>query len=128
MANTAILVGNSQYRLLNELACCHDDLIAIKELLEATEKYSEIVVIEDMDADGLKSRIRAVTDKDSSTGEIFFYFTGHGYQREEEFYYCAANFDAKRPNETGLSISELHTLLRLADAELARSMHEGWRV
>ena len=118
MANTAVLVGNSQYRSLNKLSCCHDDLLAMRELLEAADKYSEINVIENTDADCLKSRMRASIDKNQSTGELFFYFTGHGCQQEDEFYYCATNFDPKRPNKTGLSSSELHTLLRLANADV----------
>ena len=55
MTNKAILVGNCQYRFLTDLACCHDDLLAIRELLEAAEKYSEIELIENADADELKS-------------------------------------------------------------------------
>ena len=118
MANTAILVGNSRYRSLSELSCCHEDLLAMRELLEAAEKYSEIEVIEDTDADKLKSRMRAAIDKNQSPEELFFYFTGHGCQQEDEFFYCATNFDSKRPNETGLSSNELHTLLRLANAQV----------
>lgn len=45
MANTAILIGNSLYRSLGPLPCCHDDLLAMKELLEAAEKYESITVI-----------------------------------------------------------------------------------
>ena len=118
MANTAVLIGNSQYRSLRALSCCHDDLVAMRELLEATEKYSEIEIIENTGADELKSRMRAAIDKIQPKEELFFYFTGHGCQQEEEFYHCATNFDSERPNETGLSSNELHTLLRLADAEL----------
>ena len=118
MANTAVLVGNSDYDSLSTLSCCHDDLVAMKELLEATKKYSEIEVIENNNADELKSRMRDAIDKNQSTGELFFYFTGHGWQQEEEFYYCATNFNLKRPNETGLSNTELHTLLRLANADV----------
>ena len=118
MANIAILVGNSDYHSLGTLACCHDDLLAMRELLEATGKYAEIEIIENTQADDLKSRIRAVIDKGPSTDELLFYFTGHGYQYDSEFFYCTTNFDSKRPNETGLSSSELHTLLRLANADL----------
>lgn len=118
MTNTAVLIGNSKYKSLTDLPCCLDDLLAMKELLEATQKYSEIKIIENNDADGLKSKMRDAIDKNQSTGELFFYFTGHGYLQENEFYYCATNFNSKRPNETGLSNSELHTLLRLADADV----------
>ena len=118
MANTAILVGNSQYKFLRELSCCHKDLEAMKELLEATKKYSEIEIIENTDADELKSRIRAAIDKNQPTEELFFYYTGHGCVNDGGYYHCATNFDSKQPNVTGLSLEELHTLLRLADANL----------
>lgn len=118
MANLAILVGNVHYQNLADLNCCHDDLIAIEGLLKATEKYDSVVIIEDADADSLKTQIRSTIDKLQSVEELFFYFTGHGHQHEVEFYFCPTNFDSRRPNETGLSTTELHTLLRLADAGL----------
>jgi uncharacterized caspase-like protein len=118
MANIAILVGNTDYRNLTRLECCHDDVLAIKQLLEATEKYVEIDVIKDADADELKSRIRNALDKGQPVNEVFFYYTGHGFQHEAEFFFCASNFDTKRPNETGISTTDLHTLLKLADAGL----------
>ena len=118
MANTAVLVGNSQYSNLRELPCCHADLVAMKELLEATGKYSKIEVIEDAEADELKSRLRLANDENQSIEELFFYFTGHGCQQEDEYYCCATNFDSKQPNVTGLSSNELHTLLRQANANL----------
>ena len=118
MVNAAILIGNSRYSSLPSLACCHADLHAMKELLELTAKYSDICLIEDSDADVLKSRVREAILNRKSTNELFLYFTGHGYQHETDFYLCAADFDAKRPNETGLSTDELHALLRLANANL----------
>src|SRR5258706_12122115 len=78
MANAAILVGNIEYQRLSKLECCHDDLLAIKQLLEATEKYEEITIIENAEADPLKSQLRAAVDKVQSPEELLFYFTGHG--------------------------------------------------
>jgi hypothetical protein len=118
MANAAILIGNTDYRSLPKLKCCHDDVLAIKQLLGATEKYEEITIIENAEADALNSQLRAAIDKVQSPEELFFYFTGHGHQHETEFFFCATNFDSKRPNETGISTTELHTLLKLADAGL----------
>ena len=118
MANAAILIGNSRYRSLRTLACCQADVHAMKELLEATEKYTDICVIEDADANSLKSQIRDAIQGRASTGELFFYFSGHGYQHESDFYLCATDFDVKEPNVTGLSTDELHSLLRLANADL----------
>jgi hypothetical protein len=118
MGGIAILVGNTAYDHLNELACCHDDLEAMQELLSATEKYAEVFVIENAPSDGLKAKLREVIDKTTKPEELFFYFTGHGDQQASDFYFCATNYDGRRPNETGLSNTELHTLLRLADADL----------
>jgi hypothetical protein len=118
MANAAILIGNSEYRIQPGLPCCHDDLLAMKELLEAVEKYETITVIENADADTLKQQLREAVDRVPSPNELFFYFTGHGHSHEGELFHCATNFDPARPNQTGLSTTELHTILRPANAAL----------
>lgn len=118
MPNIAILVGNSEYRSLANLDCCKADVAAMSELLEATGKYETIAIIRNANANDLKEKIRAAVDGAGSPGELFFYYTGHGFSHEEEFFYCATNFDSSRPNETGLATTDLHTFLRLANANL----------
>lgn len=122
MPNAAILIGNSEYRNATRLQCCRADVLAVEELLIATDKYEKITKIENVDADELKERLRAALDAVKSPEELFFYFTGHGFLHETEFFLCAKNFDPKRPNETGLSETELHTHLRLPDAKLVISV------
>jgi hypothetical protein len=90
----------------------------MRELLDGTEKYETIETIENASANDLKAKIRAAVNNAKLPAELFFYYTGHGYSYEEEFFYCATNFDSNRPNETGLSTTDLHTLLRLANADL----------
>ena len=118
MPNIAILVGNTEYRTLGPLACCGEDLVAIQELIESTGKFQTVEVLLNQDSSQLKDRIRFTVDAHSNIEEIFFYFTGHGYQNEADFFFCGTNFDVHRPNETGLSNDELHTLLRPANADL----------
>ncbi|SEC68994.1 Caspase domain-containing protein [Rhizobiales bacterium GAS188] len=118
MPNIAILVGNTEYCSLAKLDCCRADVVAMSELLDATEKYETIEIIENADANDLKAKIRAAVDKTKSPAELFFYYTGHGYSYEDEFFYCATDFNSNRPNETGLSTTDLHTFLRLANADL----------
>jgi len=118
VANVALLVGNTTYQTLSALDCCDDDVSAINELLIATEKFERIELLLNADSSHLKDRIRRAIDSYDSIGEIFFYFSGHGFQHNGEFFFCATNFDTKRPYETGLSNDELHTLLRSADAEV----------
>ena len=118
MTNVAILIGNAEYSSLPTLDCCKADVQAMKELLEATKKFAGIRTVENATADTIKAKVRQAIDESSSTDELFLYFSGHGYQHESGFYLCATDFDSKRPNATGLSIDELHALLRLADANL----------
>jgi hypothetical protein len=118
MPNLAVLIGNTDYHAMTRLECCRDDVHAIHELLKATEKFEDVMIIENADSDALKLQLRNALDKVKSPEELFLYFTGHGHVHEMEFYHCATNFDAKRPNETGLSTTELHTLLRPSDAGL----------
>ena len=86
MGKTAILIGNTRYRSLQDLPCCQSDVQAMKELLEATEKFARISVISDAAADDMKAEIRAVIDVGTAVDELFFYFTGHGYQHEDDFF------------------------------------------
>lgn len=118
MPNSAILIGNSEYRNAPRLECCRADVLAVEELLIATGKYATITKIEDADADDVKEQLRVALDAIKSPEELFFYFTGHGHAHEKEFFLCPKNFDSKRPHQTGLSETELHTLLRLPDANL----------
>ena len=116
MKNLAVLLGNSEYESLTNLPCCHHDIEAVHDLLRATEKYSDVVVIENEHADTLKDKIRDAVQGDTKLQELFFYFTGHGFVKQSEFFHCAPDFDKKRPNETGLSLDDLHKLLRIPDA------------
>ena len=118
MANIAVLVANTEYRSGGSLACCAQDLAAVEELIQSTRRFPVVETLLNQESSQLKDRIRSVVDNNSNIEEIFFYFTGHGYQNEADFFFCATNFDVRRPNETGLSNDDLHTLLRPANAEL----------
>jgi hypothetical protein len=118
LANVAVLIGNTDYKLLNKLECCSADVEAMQGLLAATGRFDNIEVILNSDSAHLKERVRTVIDAHKSISEIFFYYTGHGFMRGPEFYYCATDFDDKRPNETGIANSELHVLLRSLEADL----------
>jgi hypothetical protein len=124
MPNIAILIGNTEYRSLARLDCCRADVAAMRELLDATERYETTEIIENADANDLKAKIRGAIDKSKSSTDLFIYYTGHGYSYEDEFFYCATNFDSNRPNETGLSTTELHTLLHACPVDTQE--HQIW--
>ncbi|WP_408913681.1 caspase domain-containing protein [Brucella pseudogrignonensis] len=114
MASTAILIGNAVYQNGNDLDCCANDVAAMKELMEATGKFDRVEVRVDIDANTIRDTIRESLPANEEQSEVFFYFSGHGAQTDGDFYYCGTSFDSRRPNETGVSHSELHGLFRAA--------------
>ena len=118
MTTVAILVGSSSYTTQTQLPCCRTDVEAIGALLESTERFEAIHRVLDEDAAGLKKHLRDLIHQSSEHGEIFFYFSGHGHIEDTEFFFCARDFDPRRPFETGLSNSELMNLFRERDPEL----------
>ncbi len=118
MGNIAIVIGNSEYQSSPNLECCLADVTAISGLLNATNKYDSVKTLTNKKAADLKDAIRTFLEDAGVVKELFFYFSGHGCQKSDEFFFNATDFDAARPNETGLSHSELHTLLKATNAEL----------
>ncbi|WP_161974057.1 caspase family protein [Rhizobium deserti] len=114
MPSTAILIGNASYVNANDLSCCRDDVLAMRELLEATSRFDKIIDCIDLDADSMRDAVRNALPPEEKQNEVFFFFSGHGAQIESEFYYCGTKFEYKRPNETGVSHSDLHGLFRAA--------------
>ena len=118
MASLAILIGNSAYKQQPELPCCHNDVEAMNELMIATGRFDDIHVLANVDSNALKSGVRDALAGVVSLNELFIYFSGHGFQLDQQSYLCGTDFDARRPNETGLSHAELHSLIRPASPDL----------
>lgn len=119
MKNIAFLVGISTYDHQPHLPCCRTDVDAMEALVRRTERFDVIVPVHDVSAERLKEELRSRLEVGSGPiGEIIFYFSGHGYAAEEEFYFCTTDFDGKRPNQTGLSNSEFRALVRAVDPQL----------
>jgi uncharacterized caspase-like protein len=102
VANIAIIVGNVHYDRLDALDCCGNDVHAIKDLLDATEKFDSVDVVLDADSAHLKDRIRAAVDAQKSIAEVFFYFTGHGHQHDSEFFLCATKLRLQTTQRNGI--------------------------
>jgi hypothetical protein len=119
MNNVAILIGNTNYKPpFHQLQCCADDLKAVAQLIESTQKFEVIETVFNKSASELKESLRAIVDNNSPINEIFFYYTGHGFQGDGEFYVCPTDFNKDHPNETGLSTAEMHLLLRSSEARI----------
>jgi uncharacterized caspase-like protein len=115
----AVLVGVAKYATQPQLPCCAEDVKAVRALLDATARFDEIHEILDPTAETLKERLRAALNMDDvPCRELFFYFSGHGYDADGVFYFCASDFTARQPNVTGLSGADLHDLFRSASPGL----------
>lgn len=112
MTSSAILIGNASYLHEQDLDCCRNDVAVMQELIEATGRFDSIHACCDLDADAMRDLVRSALPTEDEQHEVFFYFSGHGAHLDGEFYYCGTKFDGRRPNETGVSHSELHGLFR----------------
>ncbi|WP_158554674.1 caspase family protein [Methylovirgula sp. 4M-Z18] len=118
MTSTAILIGNAVYDKETPLPCCREDVSAMRELLQATDRFDHVLEHVDLTADAMRDVVRAALPPGVDYSEVLFYFSGHGIQRGQELYLCGTTFDANRPNETGFRHSELMDLFRAARPEL----------
>lgn len=115
MENLAIIIGISEYEKQNNLTACYNDSRLIYEIIKSSNKYSEILYITG------KATNREVFDKienlkknfdGKNIGEIFLYFSGHGYTKNDEFYYITSNTDTKNINSTSLVNSQVDSVFR----------------
>lgn len=115
----AILIGNTRYRELSDLACCSNDVAKMCELLTATQKFSQIVDFVDQPISEVKDGLRQLAELEKGIEEIFLYFTGHGLSNSEDFYMCFEGFKEASPNSTGLSRTDAYEIIRQFNAELS---------
>lgn len=85
----------------------------MRALIEATQKFSDVRVFGNGPAHEVKDELRDFLGSlDAGLDEVFFYFTGHGVETDDEFFFCFSDFDTNSPHTTGLSNQELHGLIR----------------
>lgn len=110
--NIAILLGNSKYNTLNQLECVKNDVAEMKKLIAATEKFSSIHVYLDRPISDVKDELKALAKSHKQSAELFFYFSGHGFSDQDNFYMCFSEFNEITPNRSGLSRDEAYDILR----------------
>ena len=121
--NIAILLGVSSYLHEQALPACAHDVENMHQLLEATGKYGDILLIKDATkASSVKSSLRDFFGKfqgRDDVEEIFFYFSGHGVHHNDEALLCCSDFDYKKPSTTSIGSSELDDLIRSVSPAVA---------
>ena len=118
----ALLVGISDYQNFPKLPPCEEDLSLMSELIHNTGKYDEVVLLDgspksNRAKEEISSFIR--TYQDQELDEFFFYYTGHGIRHLEDFLFLFADFNMSKIEQTSLSNSELDSMLKSLNPELA---------
>lgn len=121
--NIAILLGVSTYVHEQALPACAHDVTNMRQLLDATGKYGEILLIkESTKASIVKNNLREFFGKYQNRDdieEIFFYFSGHGMHHNDEALLCCSDFDYKKPSTTSIGSGELDDLIRSVSPAVA---------
>ena len=119
----AILIGVSEYTgKVNKLPACKRDVDAMSAVIKATEKYDEILTFSGLvPAAEVKAKISEAIKSlsGSQIEEAFFYYTGHGDFRDDEFFYILSDFTEDKLRQTALQNSEIDNWLRTLKPTLA---------
>lgn len=115
----AVLVGNTEYDELSDLACCANDVVQVHELLSGTQKFTQIIDFVDKPVSLVKDELRKLAEMEGGIEEVFLYFSGHGLSNADDFYMCFKEFREASPNSTGLSRSDAFELVRQFNADLS---------
>lgn len=124
MLNLAILIGVSKYTSTeNDLPACKNDVIAMHQILSKTNKYEEILTIQENEKSAktkelITNFILKHKENDRPVNELFFYFSGHGEFSSNEFYYILPDFDQRKKNQTSLQNKEMDDLIRTLKPDL----------
>lgn len=121
MKNIAILIGVSDYKnKSNDLPMCENDVEAIHRIVLASQKYEIVEVIKgNVNSSQLRNRIIEIEKNiDEDVGELFFYFSGHGYVLKNHFYFCTSDTDLNDINSTAIEHEQIDDIVRRINPRL----------
>lgn len=115
MKNLAILIGIADYKHINKLSPCDRDIGLISSILDISEKYQEVLLLNNSPfgataKDQIAEFIRQ--NQEFDINEIFIYYTGHGTRVKDDFLYLFADFDEQKLEQTSLRNSEFDAMLK----------------
>ncbi len=116
MKKIAILVGVSEYSNANDLPACQNDTLLMKDLLESTNEYDDILCIyQNEPSSKTKQQIVSYLKRfeNEKISQLLFYYTGHGDFDGTEFYYLLGDYDQSKHKQTSIENSELDNWIRL---------------
>lgn len=119
--NIGIVIGVSEYKNENNLPGCKNDCEIIFNILEKTDKFDEILKINDNEPSQLvKEKLTSFIDKfdDQKIEEIFYFYSGHGEFYNDEFYYLMSDYDFNKRKQSTIENNELDNYFKSLNPEL----------
>ena len=121
--NIAILMAQSDYKNASKLPACKNDLRLVKNVIEKSKKYSDILVLDDevdkaLDANEKIIHFLEKYKDGKSVDEILLYFSGHGNFVDNEFYYVWGDYEESKKRQTCLENSTIDSFLKTINAKL----------
>jgi len=117
-----ILIGVSEYRNLDPLPGCKNDLAAMRDFLIHSAKVEEhnlLVIGHNTNSSDVKGTLSGFVQKHSGStpDEIFFYFTGHG-MLTDDFYFVLSDYVASQEHATTLANNEVDVMFKSLSPKL----------
>ena len=120
--NIAILMGQSEYLYAQKLPGCKNDLKVMSDIIIATNKYKQILCLDDNCKTAYDAQNKIVTFLESleseNIEECFVYFSGHGDFDGSNFYYVWQDYDPGNKTSTCLINSDIDNLIRKISPKL----------
>lgn len=116
----AIVLGVPEYNCVNDLSACANDAKLMVDFLRATGKYEVLELPHNVTKHEAIEKMEAFLPSgeiDEGTGEVLFYFSGHGCQ-DDEMHYILSDTKREQVNSTALNNSEIDEVVRRAKPHL----------
>lgn len=93
----AVVIGESQYRLREQLPTAVADARAVAQLLQRDYGY-EVVTLENANAEQILGAIRATAGRMTPQDNLLIYYAGHGELRNDKGYWLPIDADFEMTN------------------------------
>lgn len=131
--NVLISVGIDQYENENGLYNCSNDATEIYDVFFKTQNIPFDSVNSTLLNDGyllkeeFESTLTEISKTTDRSKQLIFYFSGHGVEIEEEFYFVFSNSDVKN-NQSLMSMTDVLTIINMGEAKAKVLLIDACRI
>lgn len=120
--NIAIVISVSEYTdPQDNLPGCKKDSDTVYTIINKIKKFDEVLYLhEKLSSTQVKQKFTDFISKykTEQIDELFFYFSGHGKFKNDEFYYILSDYNEFKTKQTTLQNEEIDSLFRLLNPNL----------